>query len=104
MPIPLSPKAILEKSTDSNTANCKVNPGMCLWQCCIDGVVFASLFTAVSFLIDHRAPDVNSIFTFLSIWVPTLFLLKALDLEYSDQLARVAGWSLGSKMFSALAN
>lgn len=95
---------IIEKSTDDNTRNCKQDPTRCLWQCCVDAFIFISLFTALSFTIDHRKPDIDSVFVFASIWVPILFLLKAMDLEYSDQLARTAGWSLGQKMFSVLAN
>lgn len=102
--IPLTPSNIIHSSTDENTAKCKTDPGMCLWQCVIDATIFATLFSAASLVIDHRKPDLDSIFVFLSLWIPVLYLLKSMDLEYSDQLARVAGWSLAQKMFSALSN
>lgn len=100
--MPFNPAAIINKSTDENTKNCKDTPNECLWQCIVDAMVFVTMFTSMSFLIDHRGPNINNILTFVSVWIPTLFLLKAMDLEYSDQLARVIGWSLGSKMFSSL--
>ena len=95
---------LIEKSTDENTAKCKLDPNACLWQCCVDAIVFVILFSAMSMLIDHRRPNIDSLVIFLSIWIPTLFFLKAMDLEYSDQLARVAGWTLAQKMFSVMSN
>lgn len=95
---------LIEQSTEDNTANCKKDPSKCLWQCVVDAMVFITIFSALSFTIDHRKPNIDSVFVFLSIWVPVLFLLKAMDLEYSEQLSRTIGWSLGQKMFSVLAN
>jgi hypothetical protein len=95
---------LIDKSTDDNTRNCKQDPTTCLWQCCVDALVFMVLFSVMSVLIDHRRPNVDSLGTFAAVWIPTLFALKILDLEYSDQLARVAGWSLAQKMFSVMTN
>ena len=41
--------------------------------------------------------------TFLAVYVPLSFALKALEVEYNDQLVRVAMFQLGIKIFNILA-
>lgn len=93
---------VIEKSTEQNTARCKLNPGTCLWQVCVDAIVFVALFTSMSMMIDHRVPKVDSLITFASIWIPVNFALAAMDLELRDQLPRVAGWTLAGKIVSVM--
>jgi hypothetical protein len=86
-------------STVDNTVDCKSHPLRCLRQITIDGVVFAALYVALSYIVDKQMPTVNGILGFVSIWIPVAFVLKVMKLEYADQLARVIGFQLGTKLF-----
>lgn len=93
---------LLVNSTDGNTENCKKNPVVCFRQVVIDTTVIVLLFTFLTWHVEHKLPKLESLVNFTSIFIPCLFLLKAMDLEYSSQLARVAGWTIGTKIFSIL--
>jgi hypothetical protein len=98
--------ALIEKlvstSTQKNTETCRSHPGKCLGQVCFDGIVIVAIYSLLTWVMNHDAVNTDASLTFLSLWIPVQYLLKALDLEYSDQLARVAGWTLGNKLFSIL--
>ena len=53
-------------------------------------------------MIDGVVPDIDRIVGFLAIWTCIMFLLKALDVEQSDQFARVAFWTIATKVFGLL--
>jgi hypothetical protein len=93
---------LVGKSTQDNTDKCSLNPTACLGQVCFDGIVVVCMYAFLTYQVDKTWIDVDAALTFFSIWVPVLFLLKGLDLEYGDQLSRVAGWSLGNKLFAIL--
>lgn len=93
---------LLMSSSDDNTKDCRKNPMACFRQVVIDGMVIVVMFTFLSWHINHELPAPTSLIDFMTVWTPMLFVLKAMDLEYSDQLARVAGWTLGTKVFNIL--
>lgn len=87
--------------TDNDT-NCKDDPGKCLRQVIVDGIVFAALYAALTQLVDKQWPSPDGIVGFVAIWVPIAFIVKVMHLEYADQLARVIGFQLGTKLFSIM--
>lgn len=60
-------------------------------------------FAALSLALDHGASLApTNAALFLALFVPLSYLLKALDVEYSDQLVRVALFQMGIKLFNVL--
>lgn len=94
--------SVILKSDKEKTDNCRENPAACLGQVVVDGCVIVMLFGFLSYTIDAQMPSMENSAAFLSVWVPVLFLLKAMELEYADQLARVAGFTLATKIFAIL--
>ena len=93
---------LVQASTVQNTKNCKAHPGKCLSQVFLDGAIIAAVYVALAVLIDKNTPSLDAVVSFLSIWTPMLYTFKALDLEYSDQMARVGGFQLATKVFGLL--
>jgi hypothetical protein len=93
---------LVSKSTQKNTETCRSHPSKCLGQVCFDGIVIVAIYSLLTYVTNKDWLSMDAILTFLSLWVPMQFLLKGLDLEYSDQLARVAGWTIGNKLFAIL--
>ena len=94
---------IIKESTEDRTEHCKEDPVGCLKQVVLDGVVFIVMFSILSIVADRKVPDADSLVTFFSVWVPLLFVLKLMDLEYAQQFARVAGWLMAQKLFGIMA-
>ena len=98
--------ALIEKlvsnSTQKNTESCRSHPGKCLGQVVFDGLVIVAIYAILTWVLNQDVVSADASLTFLSMWIPVNYILKALDLEYSDQLARVAGWTLGNRLFSIL--
>jgi hypothetical protein len=57
------------------------------------------MYAILSQLVDKTWPTFDGIAGFISIWIPVAFILKVMQLEYADQLARVIGFQLGTKLF-----
>jgi len=94
-------KLVLQ-STQKNTESCRSHPGKCLAQVVFDSFVIVAIFALLTRVLNRDAVNVDACIAFLTMWIPVNYIFKALDLEYSDQLARVAGWTLGNKLFSIL--
>ena len=90
------------KSSENNTKCCKKDKLQCLKQVVIDGLVFVAIFAMLTHMVDNRDVDPTSLMKFFGLYVPTVFALRILDLEYADQFARVAGWSLAAKLFGVM--
>lgn len=71
-----------------------------------DAVVIAGTYAILSWSLGASdtmpSPSLDKSLTFFSIFVPLSFAVKALDLEYADQLARVALFQLGVRIFNIL--
>jgi hypothetical protein len=93
---------LVSQSTQKNTESCRSHPGKCLAQVVFDAFIIVALFALLTRVLNRDAVNVDACITFLAMWIPVNYIFKALDLEYSDQLARVAGWTLGNKLFSIL--
>lgn len=95
-------KDAIMKSSKDNTQKCKEKPVACLRQILLDGAVICILYSILTHMIDGVVPDIDRIVGFLAIWTCIMFLLKALDVEQSDQFARVAFWTIATKVFGLL--
>ncbi len=94
---------LVSQSTQKNTESCRSHPGKCLAQIVFDAFVIVTIFIFLTRVLNRDTTvNVDACITFLAMWIPVNYIFKALDLEYSDQLARVAGWTLGNRLFSIL--
>lgn len=95
-------KDAISNSTKKNTESCRERPARCLRQIILDGVVIIVLYSLLTHAIDGAAPDIDRMLGFLSLWTAIMFLLKSLDVDQSDQFARVAFWTIATKVFGIL--
>lgn len=86
---------------DSNTCSPE-RPWKCLWRVAMDALVIVGVYGLLTMLIEERAPRLDALVTFLSLFVPIGFGLHMMKLDYADQLVRVAGFQLGTKIFATL--
>jgi hypothetical protein len=86
---------------DSNTCTPE-RPWKCLWRVAMDAVVIVGVYGLLTLLIEERVPRIDALLTFLSLFVPIGFGLHMMKLDYADQLVRVAGFQLGTKIFTTL--
>jgi hypothetical protein len=69
----------------------------------LEALLILGSYAALSFLLDSAsALSLDSTVTFLAVFVPISFLLRCIDVDYKDQLARVAFFQLGVKIFNIL--
>lgn len=95
-------KDAISKSTKKNTEGCREKPGQCLRQIILDGIIIVALYSILTHAIDGVTPDLDKMLGFLSVWTAIIFLLKSLDVDQSDQFARVAFWTIATKIFGIL--
>lgn len=100
--VPKVVKDAVGKSTKKNTEGCRDKPAKCLRQILLDGVIIIGLYSLLTHIVDGVAPDFDKMAGFLALWTSIMFLLKSLDLEQSDQFARVAFWTIATKVFGIL--
>lgn len=84
------------------SSDCKRSPVACLKQVARDGAIFVLIFSVLSLSIDNKYPEINSLAEFMVLYVPVVFFLRAMDMEYAEQFGRVAGWLLAQKMFGVM--
>jgi len=83
---------------------CKNNPTRALVRVIIDACAVLAVYIFLTAFLDHASPpDPEHIATFLCVWIPVMYFLRAIDCEHADQLPRVAFWTMATKMFTSLA-
>lgn len=82
---------------------CRDDPTGCLGRCIKDGLIFVSIFAFVTYSIQDKVVQMDKVITFLSLWIPALFLLRGLHMDIlGDQLLRAGGWTMAVKMAGVL--
>ena len=104
----------LERSTQVSTkpssatynppSACRTNPRACFMQLMTDGVALVAAFSLLVYVLDGALPPVGRVLNFYALYVAITFSLKWLDVEFQDQIPRVAGFQIGNKIFTALAS
>jgi hypothetical protein len=93
---------MIQNSSKKHVDRCKRNPSRCLRQVVLEAVVVVGLFAMMTYIMDQQCPTLDQTATFLSIWIPVIFVLKLLDVENTEQFGRVAMWTVASKLFAIL--
>jgi hypothetical protein len=69
----------------------------------LDACVIAGTYAVLALTLDKGSPlSIDGTLTFVAAFVPLTFIIKALNLEYSEQLPRVAFFHLSTKIFNVL--
>ena len=97
-----------EDREDPDKKKVPCTPREMLLAVLMDAVVIVGSYVVLGMTLRNNANSpVSTIswdgtLSFLAVFTPLAFAIKALNLEYADQLARVATFHLGTKMFNIL--
>lgn len=79
-------------------------PRASLRQVALEALLIVGSYAVLAFMLeDGTSFSLDGIATFLAIFIPISFVLRCADVDYKDQLARVALFQLGVKIFNTLA-
>ena len=79
------------------------NPGRVLLTVLLDGVIIAFSYIFISCVLDKCTSfSTDGVITFFSVFIPLGFALRSFEMEYQEQLVRVAMFHLATKMFNSL--
>lgn len=89
------------RDDDKNFPPC---PLLSLKKVLLEAILIVGSYVALSMVLDNGGSlSSEGILTFLTVFIPISFVLKAASVDYDDQLARVAMFQLGVKLFNVLA-
>lgn len=89
-------------STEHNLQGCKDHPGRCARQLATDGLVIVASYALLAYLVDGKVVQLSRAATFYGLFMLLAFAFRALDVDFQEQLTRVAGFQLGTKLMLAL--
>jgi hypothetical protein len=75
-----------------------------LWKVSVDALVIVTVYAFLTIIIEETMPNIDAVLTFLSLFIPIGFGLKLFSLDFAEQLVRVAGFQLGTRIFLTLAS
>lgn len=90
------------QSTEQSLKECRQHPGRCLRQLLVDGLVIVASYALLLYLVDGKLVDLRRVATFYALFLLLAYAFRALDVDFQEQLTRVAGFQLGTKLFAAL--
>lgn len=91
------------RSTEANLKGCAQQPQKCARQLALDGAVIIASHALLVFLLDGKMLEWRRALTFYALFMVLAFAFRMLDVDFQEQLTRVAGFQLGTKLFGALA-
>lgn len=86
--------------------DCRRKPWTCLRAAVTDAAIIMGVSVVLALALDSSkggGVSREGLLTFAAIFVPLGFALRAFDVEYSDQLPRVALFHLATKIFNVMA-
>ena len=93
----------VRSSTEKALKDCKDHPRKCFRQLLIDGAVIVLAYAMLLYLVDGTALNPMRAAKFYGLFLVLAYVLRYLDVDFQEQLTRVAGFQLGTKLFSAMA-
>ena len=69
----------------------------------IDGAVIVLAYAMLLYLVDGASLQPWRAAKFYALFLVLAYALRYLDVDFQEQLTRVAGFQLGTKLFSAMA-
>lgn len=92
-----------KNSTEQSLKDCSATPGKCVGQLMLDGLVIVAAYSLLLYVVDGQALVARKALKFYALFLFLAFVLRYLDVDFQDQLTRVAGFQLGTKLFMTLA-
>lgn len=92
----------LVNSTEKALKDCKDHPRKCFRQLLIDGAVIVMSYGLLVFLLDGKILEVKRTVTFYGLFLLLAYAFRYLDVDFQEQLTRVAGFQIGTKLFGAI--
>lgn len=92
-----------KNSSEDTLKACRDNPAKCIGQLMLDGLVIIAAYALLVWVVDSQCLTLRKAATFYAMFIFLAFVLRYLDVDFQDQLTRVAGFQLGTKLFMALA-
>lgn len=93
----------MRTSTEQSLKNCKEHPKKCFRQLVIDGLVIVLSYGMLLYLVDGRPLDPIKAAKFFVLFLALAYAFRYLDVDFQEQLTRVAGFQVGTKLFMAMA-
>lgn len=90
------------QSTEQTLKECRKHPAKCLRQLAVDGFIIVASYAVLLYAVDGKAVQWRRVATFYALFMMLAFVFHSLDVDYQEQLTRVAGFQLGTKLFAAL--
>jgi hypothetical protein len=81
----------------------KHNPSKIFGQVVLDAFILIASYTFVSCVMDScETIHLNGILLFVTVFVPLGMFVRSMEVEYQEQLTRVAFFHLATKIFNAM--
>jgi hypothetical protein len=96
------PLETIKNSTEQAVKECKKDPKKCVRQLLLDGVVIVASYGLLLYLVEGRTLAWTNIARFYAVFLVIAFVFRYLDLDFQEQLTRVAGFQVGTKLFMLL--
>lgn len=93
----------LTKSTEQSLQECKANPRKCFAQLLLDGLVIIASYGSLLYLLEGKVLDPQKAMTFYGLFLILAYTFRYLDVDFQEQLTRVAGFQIGTKLFMSMA-
>ena len=94
---------LLNKSTEQSVKECRTDPAKCLAQLMADGAVIIASYSLLLYVVDGQMVAWPKALKFYGLFLLLAFVFRYLDLDFQEQLTRVAGFQIGTKLFLAMA-
>ena len=91
------------ESTEAHLKQCKEHPRKCFRQLMVDGLVIVASYGLLTYLLDGKALNPRRTLAFYALFLALAYAFRYLDVDFQEQLTRVAGFQIGTKLFGALA-
>ena len=95
---------VLSKSTEQNLRKCKANPRKCVAQLMLDGLVIIGSYGMLLYLVEGTKLDPRKAAKFYVLFLILAYVFRYLDVDFQENLTRVAGFQIGTKLFMAMAS
>jgi hypothetical protein len=93
------------KEDECPRGECWHDPGKSIRRVLLDACVIAGTYAVLALALDKGSSlSLDGTLTFFAAFVPLAFIINVLNLEYSEQLPRVAFFHLATKIFNVLAS
>lgn len=83
--------------------DCRKEPGKCTAQIVVDGAVIIFAYAVLLYAVEGAMLPWRRALKFYGLFVFLAFLLRYVNVDFQEQLTRVAGFQLGTKLFMSMA-